>query len=275
MGDGFMSTGSVAGGSSLSGAGFDQSAQAAEFIFVGIVRRVGASDVPTIPASEATAIVAVEEVLHAPDALAGFAGQEVTVRLAAPGSVSEGMRATFFTTVLAFAEGLGLAELEHHPADAEVSALASRVADARASATEQRTQDHVARATVIVSGRVADVRAPSTESVLSGGTEAPVSEHDPQWMEAVINVDSVVKGTQPPGETVVLFPSSMDVAWARAPKFHVGQEGVYLLHRQEPTAELSPTLRAGGPAVLTALDPVDVQPSEEIDHVRQLSAGAG
>jgi hypothetical protein len=219
-------------------------------------------------------VVAVEEVLHAPDALAGFAGQEVTVRLAAPGSVSEGQRATFFTTVLAFADTLGLAELEHQPADQEVSALAGRVTDARASAAEQRMQDQVNRADVIVSGRVTDVRPAPAESVLASGTETPVSEHDPQWMQAVVAVDSVVKGQQPAGETVVLFPSSMDVAWARAPKLQVGHEGVYLLHRQAPTPELAPALRAGGPPVYIALDPLDVQPSDEIDHVRQLSAGS-
>ena len=161
---------------------------------MGTVRRVGASDVPTIPASDATAVVAVEEVLHAPDAMAGFGGQEVTVRLAAPGSVSEGQRATFFTTVLAFGDSLGLAELEHQPAEEEVSALAGRVTDARASAAEQRMQDQVNRADVIVSGRVTDVRQPPAASVLAPGTETPVSEHDPQWMEAVVAVDSVVKG---------------------------------------------------------------------------------
>ena len=270
-----MSTGSESGGPSDAGADFERAAQAAEFAFVGTVRSVGASGVPTIPPSDATAIVAVEEVLHAPDALAGFGGQEVTVLLTAAGSVSEGVRATFFTTILAFADGLGLAELEHHPADAEVSALAGRVTGARTSAAEQRMQDRIARAEVIVSGRVADVRPPPADAVLASGTEAPVSEHDPQLMQAVIAVDSVVKGEQPAGETVVLFPSSMDVAWARAPKFEVGQEGVYLLHRQEPTAELAPTLRPGGPAVLVALDPADVQPPEEIDHVRQLSPGTG
>jgi hypothetical protein len=236
---------------------------------------VGASNVPTIPASDSTAVVAVEGILHAPDALAGFGGQEVTVRLGAPGSVSEGQRATFFTTLLAFADSLGLAELEHHPGDDEVSALASRVTDARTSAREQRMLDHVARANVIISGRVADVRTPSAASVLASGTEAPVSEHDPHWMEAVLAVDSVVKGTQPAGETVVLFPSSMDVAWAGAPKFQVGQEGVYLLQRREPTAELSPMLRAGGPAVFMALDQLDVQPSEAIEQVRQLTDRTG
>jgi hypothetical protein len=266
---------SVPGGPSGAGPTFEQAAQAAEFAFVGTVRRLGASDVQTIPASDSTAVVAVEEILHAPDALAGFGGQEVTVRLVAPGTVSEGQRATFFTTVLAFADGLGLAEVSHFPAEGEVSALSSRVADVRTATTEQRMQDHVARADIIVSGRVADVRAPSSSAVLASGTEAPVSEHDPHWMEAVINVDSVVKGAEQPSETVVLFPSSMDVAWAKAPKFQVGQEGVYLLHRQEPTAELSPRLRAGGPPLLMALDPLDVQPSEEIDHVRQLSSRTG
>ena len=62
--------------------------------------------------------------------------------------------------------------------------------------------------------QVADVRPPPAASVLASGTEAPVSEHDPHLMEAVLSLDSVVKGTPPHGETVVLFPASIDVAWA-------------------------------------------------------------
>lgn len=247
----------------------------AEFAFVGTVRSVGASDVPTIPASDATVTVAVEEVLHAPDALVGYAGQEVTVLLASAGSVSEGERATFFTTILALADGLGLAELEHHPAETPGSALAGRVAGARAAVADQELQDHLATADVVVSGRVVDVRPPPAEAVLAPGPETPVSEHDPQWAQAVIAVDSVVKGEQPAGETVVLFASSMDIAWRRAPKFAVGDEGVYLLHSVEPAAEGAPALRPGGPTVLVALDPLDVQPPGDLDHVRQLSPGTG
>jgi hypothetical protein len=247
----------------------------AEFTFVGTVRGIGTSDVPTIPASDATVTVEVEQVLHAPDALAGYAGQVVTVLLASAGSVTEGERATFFTTVLALAEGLGLAELEHHPADAAGGELAGRVAAAKGAVADQHLQDRIARADLVVSGRVVDVRPPPAEALLASDATEPRSEHDPYLQVAVIAVDSVVKGEQPAGETTVLFASSMDIAWYRAPKFAVGDQGVYLLHSAETAPEVAPALRPGGPAVLVALDPLDVQPPGEIDHVRQLSPGTG
>ena len=64
----------------------------------------------------------------------------------------------------------------------------------------------MARGQDIISGRVADVRPPSAAAVLASGTESTVSEHDAHWMEAVLAVDSVVKGTPQAGETVVLLP---------------------------------------------------------------------
>jgi hypothetical protein len=69
----------------------------------------------------------------------------------------------------------------------------------------------------------------------------------------VVDVDHVLKGDAEPQPTVVLFPGSMDVMWHDAPKFHAGQEGVWLLHAdQVPAAAL-----AHFPQVYTALHPED------------------
>jgi hypothetical protein len=258
----------------MSTTAFDEDAQAAEFVFIGVVEELrGISPGDTVEPNNAAAIVRVEEVLHSPDVLVGYAGQLVTVLLREPGRVQTGERAVFFTNGLSFGETLVVQEVNHHPPDGEPAALAGRVSDARTSRTQREMQDQVSRADVIVSGRVADVRTPAAARGLAAAEPGrPVSEHDPMWTEAVIAVDTTVKGEQPQGETIVLFPASEDVAWAHVPKLHPGQEGVFLLHRQERIPELAGAAMVGQQPAFAALDPLDVQPSEELDRVRALSS---
>ena len=54
----------------------------AKFLFIGTVRKLGASALVQVPKSEETAIVRVDEILHAPPALAKTMGKQITVKLA-------------------------------------------------------------------------------------------------------------------------------------------------------------------------------------------------
>jgi hypothetical protein len=94
----------------------------------------------------------------------------------------------------------------------------------------------------------------------------PPSEHDPQWHEAEIEIEEVVKGDVPEARTVVLFPASTDVMWYRAPKLTPGQQGVWVLHDEQ----IPESVASAFPSVFTALDPTDVRPREELEHVREL-----
>jgi len=252
---------------------FEDSAQTAQFIFRGTVEEVGASSVAAVASSDATVVVRVDHVFHEPSALAGHAGQNVTVRLREPGSLRQGDQAVFFTEPLVFGEGLALREVDRHPAEDAPEVLARRVSAARADRADFQMQDHVARADVIVTGRVADVRPAAQARRLTAEPAGRVSEHDAQWTEAVITVDSVVKGEPPTGETVVLFPASQDIAWRRTPKFRPGQEGVFLLHRQESTPELASVPAAEAQPAFTALHSEDVRPPEEAERVRRATGG--
>src|SRR5262249_8405995 len=72
-----------------------------------------------------------------------------------------------------------------------------------------------------VAGRVIAIRATN---------EFCGSEHCPGWQLATIEVTATPCGTAP--HTIeIAFPGSTDVAWVAAPKLHVGQDGVFLLHR--------------------------------------------
>ena len=57
---------------------------------------------------------------------------------------------------------------------------------------------------------------------------APVSEHDPAWAFATIEIPASHPG-QPATEVHVLFATSFDVAWAASPKLRVGQRGRFTL----------------------------------------------
>jgi hypothetical protein len=129
----------------------------------------------------------------------------------------------------------------------------------------------------VVTARVAQVRAvPEQLAAAVRGMPGPVSEHDPMWMEAVLDVESVLKGTTPPAPVVVVFPASIDVMWVNAPKFHAGQEATLMLHTdQVPAAQVPETLAATFPSVYTALEPGDVLPKEQSGRLRSLTGDLG
>jgi hypothetical protein len=64
----------------------------APFVFEGSVKSLTASNVAGVPADTRTVVVQVDHVRHAPRAMAGFAGQHVTVRLAPGESLRAGER---------------------------------------------------------------------------------------------------------------------------------------------------------------------------------------
>lgn len=237
-----------------------------EFVFRGTVTRLKATTMAAVEAADETAVVHVDEVLQAPAAFAGMAGQDVTVRLRDPKSVSKSDSAMFTTFGLLFGDSVLVQEVEHTAVGRSPAKLAAKVAGQHDDRRRAAVSDRVARADLVVKGRVADVRQPKTVMLEArSADDAPVSEHDPAWMEAVVSVDETVKGSAN-GETVVLFPSSMDIAWAHVPKLHPGQEGVFMLHAAEQLPGLTPV--AG--SVLTVPQSLDVQPIEQLDQLKQL-----
>src|SRR5215831_5745861 len=108
---------------------------------------------------------------------------------------------------------------------------------------------------------------------------AAVHPEDPvgslQAREAVIDVDETHKGAERRKQVVVRFPSSTDVRWYQAPKFQAGQEGVFLLHKQQisPTTARAAALTTLKAPEYTALHPSDFQPLERLPQI-QLAADA-
>ncbi|HEX7182426.1 MAG TPA: hypothetical protein VF756_11325 [Thermoanaerobaculia bacterium] len=203
----------------------EEMTRAAQLVFRGTVQKVGASNLKAIEPAGDTAIVRIDEVLKAPVGLEDFTGREVTVKLRQPGSAKLGERGVFFTRSWLYGESLGLVEVGR--AAGEAGALRSRIAAASQGEREAKIKEQLDRAALVVAGKVVETRPAAIQ-------EEGFSEHDPQWWEAVIEVDSVLKGPPSSGKRVtVLFPTSTDVAWFEAPKLQVGWNAVWLLHKDQ------------------------------------------
>jgi len=203
--------------------------------------------------------------------LSHLEGQEVTVQLSGDQRAEAGQTLIFHASGASFGDSVVIQANNVESATAtRVASLSLHPTDPVQSLERREALSQAAAADLIVSGRVSAVRLPAAEaqarSVVSGGrTKERISEHAPVWQEAVIDIDSVHKGQHSQKQVVVRYPSSTDVRWHNAPKFHAGQEGVFMLHRQQLARERA---AAGvGPEEYTAANAADVQPLEELPQI--------
>ena len=241
-----------------------------DIIFVGTVTQVGAVAAPEVPASPRTVVVRIDTVFEKPAAVALAAGDSVTVETVQAGSLKPGAQATFYTTGWIFGQGVAVREVGHEPGHSPVVVADQQeaIARARLEVNDADLKAHIQRAAMVVEGRVEQVRPAELAAAPTHTTR--ITEHDPQWQEAIIQVQDGIKGAQAGDQVVVRFPSSHDVAWVGTPKFAVGQEGTFLLHRDSTTG--SPRTKIGGKEVpaYTALHKVDVLGKQDATRVRAL-----
>jgi hypothetical protein len=227
--------------------------------FTGTVEVMGASESPGVPAGERTGVVLVDSVLHSPPAFAHLAGSRVTVRFAEgaePPAVGE--RLAIFANGLHYGDTLALAEVGRRPSsdvDDRIAAAAATAtapfADIQARHHDDSFRAHAADADAVVVGR--------TTALTKVGLPA-ISEHDPDWWKATIEVHHVEKGDVSAKTLDVVYPNSRDVRWYQAPKPTPSQDGVWVLH----TADNS--VRELAPYVL--LHPEDYRPIQYLDVLR-------
>jgi hypothetical protein len=251
----------------------DDSKVDAPLVFEGSVKSVGTSNVNSVPADRKTAVVTVDHVRHAPRVMAGLAGKEITVRMAPGETLKEGDQFTFFADSLVFGDNLAVQSRGHEavvPAEKAAAVMG-------AAPVVQRLKRRIDEAEAVVSGRVVDIRPTSTggpKSAARAAANAPIeriSEHEPFWQEAVIEVSGVHKGPKQ-RRVVVRFPSSTDVHWHKAPKFKKGQSGIWLLHSPPQFAALAGAQPISD--VYTALDPDDYQPASLAPVVEAMLPGS-
>ncbi len=241
-----------------------------DIIFIGTVTKVGAVAVPEVAPSARTVVVRVDQVLEKPAAVALKAGDSVTVQTLPSGSLKAGTQATFYTTGWIFGRGVAVREVGHEPGRSQVVAADQQAAVTRARAlvNDADLRARIQAAAMVVAGRVEQVRP----AALTPSPARPkrITEHDPDWQEAIIQVEDGIKGAQAGERVVVRFPGSPDVAWVGTPRFAAGQEGTFLLHKDSVTG--SPLAMVAGQSVpaYTALHQLDVLSKQDATRVRAM-----
>jgi hypothetical protein len=256
------------------------------FIFRGTVQQ--AQPVATKPSEPKAdrASVRVDQVISlangAQQALGDLKGKTVTVvdTSGAHEPLKNGDQWTFYANGLQYGESVTL-ELVGRVKEGGVSIKTFQPNLFAADLVGEKTlPEHVTEAEAIVTGRVVSVRPlpqPKLQMLAAAmqSEKKPPSEHDPKYREAVIQVGEALKGNLPEKKVVVIFAASKDVRWYSSPKLKEGQEGTFILHKEqvkdeaERTALLSVTpAEAGSGQIFTALDPKDTQPanSEKVKH---------
>ena len=242
-------------------------------VFAGTVSQLGATSFTGVPKSVQTVVVRVDSVLKKPPAVSLKKGDNVTVEVKDPSAFQQGAQATFYTEGWIFGSGVAVKELGHEFKSSSGETSKAVGADEKAyqqgqeQVSDQELRDRVNSADFVVVGRVTDVH----RWIAPKSATTRVSEHDPDWHEAVVEVQSVLKGAQVKGNKVVVrFPGRNDVAWVHSPKFAKNQQGIFCLNRDQASGV--PTARVGGQqvTVYTCLGHGDSLPMSDVPRVRSL-----
>ena len=200
--------------------------------------------------------------------------------------VKPGEQVLFHANGWLFGDSVAVEAVKQEKPTGAQTMLQERVSDPVSNLGQRELANRVEDAAMVIEGEVSSIHLPRAESITDAAgvsSARPVSEHDPKWREAVINVAVVHKGKPGTKQVVVRFPSSTDVQWHRAPKFHTGDRGVWLLRPSEQSAagrkpakrkgpkmaieEVVSTAIPGAPVVYTALHPMDFQPANKLEAV--------
>ena len=229
---------------------------------MGTVEHLGAATMTDVPIDDRTAVVRVDQVLHAPAAFATLAGHRITLQLAADKApVSTGETLAFFAEGLAFGESIAVTEVGRLALEAlqprltealETGQAGDPLAELQQRAEQDRLREHAEVADAIVIGRVIKL-----EKALPGG----YSEHDPDWWQATLDVNHVERGDVEPGPLVILYANSLDVDWRVSPKPRASQHGLWILHATE--GDLADAAR------FAIVHPEDFQPLQSLDALRE------
>lgn len=126
--------------------GPDELAAKARFVFRGTVEQLNAATLPEVRDTSNTAVVQVDETIHAPKALSHYTGRNITVQLADPAGLKVGDSAVFFTDAWLFGNaGVAVRSLGHHPPGPLTAALRVPGSDPVANLEDRDTRSALRR----------------------------------------------------------------------------------------------------------------------------------
>ncbi len=195
-------------------------ATGAKFIFRATVERVAAATLPEISDVSNCIVVKVSEVVSAPPGFTDWTGKSITVAVRDINSQKPETEKLFYTNGWLYGQSLAVVEV-HSTESREVSN--EEVLAGVNKAQDDGVRERLKRAALVISGEVVRLSDPEKQPV--------DSEHDPYWVTAEIQTEEVLKGSAEGSTITFRFPSSYDIMWQYAPKFKVGDKGIWLLQR--------------------------------------------
>ncbi len=251
----------------------------AAFVVTGKIIKKKAATMPDI-ASDDTLILEIETVLKAPAMFAALAGHQITVRFAKLPDLNEGTVITVYANGWIFGETVAVEAVDYTEASNKKEVVA-KVSSQITSEADASLKERVDSAQVAVVGKVVKVEKkeddkPAVAHAMNAAQPqtTQISEHDPNWHQATIQVDEVLKGAEAK-EMKVLFPRSDDVRWYRVQKFQEGQQGIWLLQNSKNQNQkgIPPKILAAIPPnqeAFTSLHANDFLPLDELGKVKSL-----
>lgn len=236
-------------------------ARNAQFVAAGVFGSIGATTMDLGAEVPNAGVFKVEEILHGPKLLNGFNGKEITVLFNDPSSARAGESSILFATSWQYGRSLAVIEVGR-VGDRERATMRKEIDAAYEGLADERLVQRIALAQLVITGKVQETK-PASEEIRK---RMPISEHAPDWWEAEIEIESVEKGRHEGDDISIFFPNSVDVTWSQSPKFKPGQEGLWILQRDQKERG-SPKMRVSG---WTALDPLDFHPASEVPRVRNV-----
>jgi hypothetical protein len=101
----------------------------------------------------------------------------------------------------------------------------------------------------------------------SFGGPPRISEHDPDWRVATVEVSQTLKGDRNK-RVLLVFPMSQDVAWRHNPKLSVGQTAIFILTDFESKHPLE--VQPG--TYYSIADSAQVHPKKALKKIKQMLA---
>ena len=226
-----------------------------EFVFVGTVRQIKTSTINTQDVSK-LAVVRVDKILRATHPYQAQEGKLVTIQLLDPQYAKLGQQSIYFTRSWHFGDSLGVIEIGHidNPTQDTIKQTTMENTRMQTQQAEQELTALLSSAELVVSGRVVTIR----KSKIPPG----LSEHNPDWHEADIRIEKILKGGFDKDTVTILFPKSNDVIWYKAPKYQPGMEGVWLLKSIDFSGKRLPY-----PA---AINPREFRQMNELENIQKL-----
>lgn len=258
---GFLSTGLLSLGQS-------PSVTQANIVIDGIVTDIDKASFSAVPHVPNLVVMKITRVLKDPPAISLGVGDQITAALKDTSTLQVGTELRVQGRLWIVGEGIAVQALSEAPVppSGEIETFAA----ANSQEHDENISSRAAAADLIIVGRIKDIQKP----LVAANTQGPISEHDPQWRDAVIEVQSWIKGSAESSSIVVRFPASKDVAFRDYPKFQVGQEStLFLKTAQNATHMLAanpiPNKIKDKPAFL-AITKTDVAPAWEAAHIKVL-----